>query len=54
MSDAWITGLASIALEVSDLERSTRFYTEVWGMERVGPSLPAGATSAAWPVPLWP
>lgn len=41
MSDAWITGLASIALEVSDLERSTRFYTEVWGMERVGTE-PAG------------
>ncbi len=35
MSAAWIMGLASIALEVSDLERSTRFYTEVWGMEQV-------------------
>ena len=35
MSDAWITGLTSIALEVTDLERSTRFYTEAWGMELV-------------------
>lgn len=33
---AEISGLAGIALEVVDLERSTHFYTQVWGMEQVG------------------
>eukprot|EP01036_Dinobryon_divergens_P001773 gene1773-2328_t len=28
-------GLRSIELGVTDLERSARFYTEVWGLERV-------------------
>ena len=36
MNNTWITGLASISLEVTDLERSTNFYTAVWGMEQVG------------------
>lgn len=36
MNNNWITGLASLSLEVSDLERSTKFYTEVWGLEQVG------------------
>lgn len=30
-----ISGLAGIALEVVDLDRSARFYTQAWGMEQV-------------------
>lgn len=36
MNNTWITGLASISLEVSDLERSTNFYTQVWGLALAG------------------
>ena len=36
MDNTWITGLASIALEVADLERSTTFYTQAWGLAQVG------------------
>ena len=36
MNNTWITGLASISLEVTDLQRSTNFYTEVWGMAQLG------------------
>lgn len=36
MDGTCITGLASISLEVADLERSTSFYTQVWGMSLVG------------------
>ncbi|MES2191829.1 MAG: VOC family protein [Pseudomonadota bacterium] len=35
MNDCLITGLRSIELGVTNLERSARFYTEVWGLERV-------------------
>lgn len=36
MNNTWITGLASISLEVTELERSTNFYTEVWGLSPAG------------------
>ncbi|MDB5727023.1 MAG: hypothetical protein JWQ00_228, partial [Noviherbaspirillum sp.] len=35
MADCKITGLRSIELGVTDLERSARFYSEVWGLEQV-------------------
>lgn len=35
MHDSWITGLASVTLDVSDLARSRRFYTEAWGLKEV-------------------
>ena len=35
MNNCLIAGLRSIELGVTDLDRSTHFYTEVWGLERV-------------------
>ncbi|MES2537854.1 MAG: VOC family protein [Pseudomonadota bacterium] len=36
MNECSIAGLRSIELGVSDLERSARFYSEVWGLKPVG------------------
>ena len=36
MNECRISGLRSIELGVTDLERATRFYTDVWGLDTVG------------------
>lgn len=35
MSSPWIAGLRSVALVVPDVERTARFYTEVWRLDEV-------------------
>lgn len=53
MNNTWITGLASISLEVTDLQRSTNFYTEVWGMAQLGEE-PGRRFFAVLKAPPWP